>query len=240
MKQWTVEALAHMVDHTYVKANATRSQMEKLCEEAKRYHFAMAAINSGQTSLCKELLKGSDVHVGAAIGFPLGQTTIAAKVFEANDAIQHGADEIDYSINITEVKAKNWTYVEDEMKQIVALCRKHDKICKVILETCYLEKDEIVKICEIAKDVKPDFVKTSSGFGTNGATVEDVSLMKQTVGSSVRVKASGGIRDAKTFKDMVACGAERIGTSAGVAIVEEFQKEAQQNGGFVYIDMKKE
>ena len=240
MKQWTVDALARMIDHTYVKANATRTQMEKLCEEAKHYHFAMAAINSGQTSLCKEFLKDSDVHVGAAIGFPLGQTTIASKLFEENDAIQNGADEIDYSINLTEVKAKNWTYVEEEMKQIVALCRRHNKISKVILETCYLDKDEIVKICEIAKNVKPDFVKTSSGFGTNGATAEDVLLMKQTVGSSVKVKASGGIRDGKTFKEMVACGAERIGTSAGVSIVEEFQKEAQQNGGFIIIEMKNE
>lgn len=240
MKQWTVAELARMIDHTYVKADATREQMEKLCREAKEYHFAMAAINSGQTALCADWLKDSDVHVGAAIGFPLGQTTIAAKVFEAEDAIKNGADEIDYSVNLTEVKAKNWAYVEAEMSQIVALCRKHEKICKVILETCYLEKAEIVKICEIAKSVRPDFVKTSSGFGRDGAKVEDVRLMKQTVGSLVQVKASGGIRDAKTFKEMVACGATRIGTSAGVAIVAEFQKEAAENGGVITIAMETE
>lgn len=238
MKQWTVEQLARMIDHTYVKADTTEEQMEKLCSEAKEYHFAMAAINSGQTVRCARLLRESDVHVGAAIGFPLGQTTIASKVFEAEDAIKNGADEIDYSLNLTEVKAGNWAYVEEEMKQIVELCRRHEKICKVILETCYLEKDEIVKICEIAKNVRPDFVKTSSGFGSAGAKEDDVLLMKQTVGSSVNVKASGGIRDAKTFKEMVACGAVRIGTSAGVSIVEEFRKEAKENGGVISIAMK--
>ena len=135
MKRWTVEELARMIDHTYVKADATRKQMEKLCKEAREYHFAMAAINSSQTALCAEYLRDSDIHVGAAIGFPLGQTTIAAKVFEAEDAIQNGADEIDYMINLTEVKAGNWEYVKEEMQQIVTVCRNNGKLCKVILET---------------------------------------------------------------------------------------------------------
>ena len=156
MKRWTVEELARMIDHTYVKVDATRKQMEKLCKEAREYHFAMAAINSSQTALCAEYLRDSDIHVGAAIGFPLGQTTIAAKVFEAEDAIQNGADEIDYMINLTEVKAGNWEYVKEEMQQIVTVCRNNGKLCKVILETCYLTKDEIKQMCKIAVDVKPD------------------------------------------------------------------------------------
>ena len=201
MKRWTVEELARMIDHTYVKADATRKQMEKLCKEAREYHFAMAAINSSQTALCAEYLRDSDIHVGAAIGFPLGQTTIAAKVFEAEDAIQNGADEIDYMINLTEVKAGNWEYVKEEMQQIVTVCRNNGKLCKVILETCYLTKDEIKQMCKIAVAVKPDFVKTSTGFGSAGATAEDVALMRRCVGTAVKVKASGGIRDARIQKN---------------------------------------
>ena len=235
MKRWTVEELARMIDHTYVKADATRKQMEKLCKEAREYHFAMAAINSSQTALCAEYLRDSDVHVGAAIGFPLGQTTIAAKVFEAKDAIQNGADEIDYMINLTEVKAGNWEYVKEEMQRIVTVCRNNGKLCKVILETCYLTKDEIKQMCKIAVAVKPDFVKTSTGFGSAGATVEDVALMRRCVGTAVKVKASGGIRDARTFKNMVASGALRIGTSAGVSIVKELQTEAFKHSGYIAI-----
>ena len=219
MKRWTVEELARMIDHTYVKADATRKQMEKLCKEAREYHFAMAAINSSQT----------------ALGFPLGQTTIAAKVFEAEDAIQNGADEIDYMINLTEVKAGNWEYVKEEMQQIVTVCRNNGKLCKVILETCYLTKDEIRQICKIAVAVKPDFVKTSTGFGSAGATAEDVALMRRCVGTAVKVKASGGIRDARTFKKMVSSGALRIGTSAGVSIVRELQTEAFKHSGYIAI-----
>ena len=225
MKRWTVEELARMIDHTYVKADATRKQMEKLCKEAREYHFAMAAINSSQTALCAEYLRDSDIHVGAAIGFPLGQTTIAAKVFEAEDAIQNGA----------EVKAGNWGYVKEEMQQIVTVCRNNGKLCKVILETCYLTKDEIKQMCKIAVAVKPDFVKTSTGFGSAGATAEDVALMRRCVGTAVKVKASGGIRDARTFKKMVSSGALRIGTSAGVSIVRELQTEAFKHSGYIAI-----
>ena len=218
MKRWTVEELARMIDHTYVKVDATRKQMEKLCKEAREYHFAMAAINSSLTALCAEYLRDSDIHVGAAIGFPLGQTTIAAKVFEAEDAIQNGADEIDYMINLTEVKAGNWEYVKEEMQQIVTVCRNNGKLCKVILVA-----------------VKPDFVKTSTGFGSAGATAEDVALMRRCVGTAVKVKASGGIRDARTFKKMVSSGALRIGTSAGVSIVRELQTEAFKHSGYIAI-----
>lgn len=236
IKRFSIDELARMIDHTYVKAYATREDMMKLCNEAKEYHFAMAAINSGQTVLCHEQLKGTDIHTGAAIGFPLGQMTIEAKVFEAKDAIDNGADEIDYTLNITEVKAKNWDYVKKEMEEIVKVSHDHNKICKVILETAYLEKEEIVQVCEIAKEVKIDFVKTSTGFDPEGAKAENVRLMKQTVQDEVNVKASGAIRDAQTFKKMVANGAVRIGTSAGVKIIEEFKKEAKD--GFVEIEME--
>ena len=225
MKRWTVEELARMIDHTYVKADATRKQMEKLCKEAREYHFAMAAINSSQTALCAEYLRDSDIHVGAAIGFPLGQTTLECKVFETKDAIEKGADEIDYVINIAELKNKNYDYIKKEMEEIVAECRKAGVISKVIFENCYLTDEEKVKVSEIAKEVKPDFIKTSTGFGTGGATPEDVKLMKTTVGDEVKVKAAGGIRDLKTALQMIEAGAERLGTSAGVEIVEELKKQ---------------
>ena len=238
IKKFSVDQLARMIDHTFVKAYATEEDMTKLCEEAKQYHFGMVAINSGQAKFCHSLLKGTDIHTGAAIGFPLGQTTIASKVFEAKDALENGADEIDYQLNITEVKSKNWDYVKDEMQQITNITHQYGKTCKVILETCYLEKNEIQKICEIACSVQIDFVKTSTGFGSDGAKVEDVKLMKDTVSNLVHVKASGGIRDAATFKKMVSAGAERIGTSAGVSIIKEFEKEAAKNNVYIEIEIQ--
>jgi len=183
----------------------------------------MIAINSSPVVFCKEQLKDTDVHVGAAIGFPLGQTTIKTKVAETEDAIANGADEIDYVINIGQLKNKNYEYLEEEMRSIVDVCRAHNVMSKVIFEICYLEKEEIVIMSEIAKRVKPDFIKTSTGFGTSGATIEDVKLMKQTVGNEVKVKAAGGIRDLATFMAMIEAGAERIGTSNGVQIVEEYR-----------------
>ena len=160
----------------------------------------MVAINQVQSGLCAKLLSGTDIHIGAAISFPLGQTTIASKVFDTKDAIANGANEIDYVVNQTEIKAGNWDYIKDEMTQIVAACHEKDVTCKVIFENCYLNDDEKIKLCEIAKEVKPDYIKTSTGFGTGGATFDDVKLMKEHVGNEVKVKAAGGIRDAKTFK----------------------------------------
>ena len=221
MTKMTKQDLAKMIDHTNLKAFATEADMQKLCEEAKTYGFAMVAINSGQSERCAAFLKDSDVHVGAAIGFPLGQTTIATKVFETEDAILNGADEIDYLINITELKAKNYAFMKEEMKQIVDICRKHNVISKVIFENCYLTKDEIIKMCEIANEVKPDFIKTSTGFGTSGATLEDVQLMRKHADPAIKVKAAGGIRDLKTALAFVEAGAERIGTSCGIDIIEE-------------------
>ena len=221
----TVEQLANMIDHTNLKAFADDAAFEKLCDEAKKYNFKMVAINPAQTVRCKKKLEGSPVHVGAAIGFPLGQTTLECKIFETKDAIVKGADEIDYVINVAELKNKNYDYIKKEMEEIVKICREAGKTSKVIFENCYLTDDEKRKVAEIAKEVKPDFIKTSTGFGTGGATVEDVKLMKSVVGDEVKVKAAGGIRDLKTALAMIEAGAERLGTSAGVAIVEEYNNQ---------------
>ena len=221
----TVEQLANMIDHTNLKAFADDAAFEKLCDEAKKYNFKMVAINPAQTVRCKKKLEGSPVHVGAAIGFPLGQTTLECKIFETKDAIEKGADEIDYVINVAELKNKNYDYIKKEMEEIVKICREAGKTSKVIFENCYLTDDEKRKVAEIAKEVKPDFIKTSTGVGTGGATVEDVKLMKSVVGDEVKVKAAGGIRDLKTALAMIEAGAERLGTSAGVAIVEEYNNQ---------------
>ena len=215
------EYLAKMFDHTYLKAFASKKDMEKLCKEAKMINCKMVAINSCQTKLCKQLLKDSDIHVGAAISFPLGQTTIETKLFETKDAIENGADEIDYVVNLTKVKDHDFDYIEDEMRQITKLCHDNKVICKVIFENCYLEKEEIIKLSEIALKVKPDFIKTSTGFGTSGAKVEDVALMKSIVKDEVMVKAAGGIRDLETCMAMIKAGASRIGTSSSLKILEE-------------------
>ena len=164
------------------------------------------------------------MHVGAAISFPLGQTTIETKVFETKNAIENGADEIDYVINIVELKNKNYDYIKREMEAIVAVCRENGVLSKVIFENCYLTKDEIAKVAEIAREVKPDFIKTSTGFGTGGATVEDVKLMKSIVGDDVKVKAAGGIRDLETCLAMIEAGAERIGSSSSIEITEAYAK----------------
>ncbi|RXT58467.1 deoxyribose-phosphate aldolase [Lacticaseibacillus chiayiensis] len=227
MSKYTINQLARMIDHTNLHADATPTDMQKLCQEAKDYHFKMVAINQVQSKRCSELLKGTDIDTGAAISFPLGQTTIESKLFDTQDAIVNGANEIDYVINITELKAKNYDYIQREMEQIVTRCHQSNVLCKVIFENAYLTADEIRKVAEIAKQVQPDFIKTSTGFATgvtpSGATIEDVRLMKQTVGESFRVKAAGGIRDADTFLKMIAAGAERIGTSSGVKIIKELK-----------------
>ena len=226
IKDLTVEKLAGMMDHTFLKAFAVDADLEKLCAEAKEHHFAMVAINPGQVKLCKKLLEGTDVHVGAAISFPLGQTTIEEKVSETKHAIADGSDEIDYVIKIGELKMGNDDYIRKEMEAIVAVCREANVISKVIFETCYLTEDEIRRCAEIAREVKPDFIKTSTGFGTAGATPEHVKLMKDTVGPDVKVKAAGGIRSWETCKAMIEAGAERIGTSSSIKICEEYAANA--------------
>lgn len=226
MNTLTEITLAKMFDHTYLKADASIKEMEKLCEEAKSMGTAMVAVNSCQSAVCKQLLKDTDIHVGAAISFPLGQTTLPVKLFETEDAIRNGADEIDYVVNLTELKNGNWDYIETEMREMTELCHKYHVLCKVIFENCYLTKDEIRRLAEIALVVKPDYIKTSTGFGTGGATLEDVKLMKSVVGDVVKVKAAGGIRSWETCKAMIEAGAERIGTSASLKILEEFRNES--------------
>jgi len=213
-----------MVDHTLLKAYVMDDDFMELCKQADAYGFKMVAINPAAVEVCKKALADSPVHVGAAVGFPLGQTTLECKIFETRDAIEKGADEIDYVINIVQLKNKNYGYIKKEMQSIKDICAAKNVICKVILETCYLTGEEIIKVCEIAKEVKPDFVKTSTGFGTDGATLEYVRLMKQVVGDAVEVKAAGGIRDLDTALAMVEAGATRLGTSAGIAIIQEYDK----------------
>lgn len=163
-------------------------------------------------------------HLFEAIAFPLGQTSIASKVFETKDAIKNGADEIDYVINLTKAKEHDYAYLKDEMQQIVTCCKDAGVVCKVIFENCYLNDGEKIALCQIAKEVQPDFIKTSAGFGTGSATVEDVALMVAQVGD--KVKAASGIRDAKSFLAMIQAGAQRIGTSSGITIMEELKNKS--------------
>lgn len=229
MVTYNIHELANMIDHTNLQTDATIEDMKKLCDEAVKYGFKMVAINQVQSKLCAEYLKGSGVDVGAAVGFPLGQTSIAAKVFETKDAIENGATEIDYVINLSEVKNNNYDYVKDEMKQIVEVCKSNNVISKVIFENAYLNDHEITKLSKIAKEIKPDFIKTSTGMASSGAKVEDVSLMKKTAGNDVKVKAAGGIRDVDTFIKMIENGAERIGASSGIQIIEELKEYLEKN-----------
>ena len=191
--QRTLEEITQYIDHTLLKPYASKEAMQAFCNEAKELKVKMVAINSYYTKFCKELLKDTTIHVGAAISFPLGQTTIAVKAFETIEAIKDGADEIDYVLNLAKVKDGDFTYIKEEMETIVKICREAGIISKVIFENCYLTKDEIRKCAQIAKEVKPDFIKTSTGFGTSGALIEDVKIMLETVDGVCKVKAAGGI-----------------------------------------------
>jgi len=224
MPVYTIDDFARMIDHTNLKAYASAADMQTLCDEAKHYHFKMVAVNQVQSKLCSELLKGTDIDTGAAISFPLGQTSIESKEFDTQDAIRNGANEIDYVINITELKNGNYAYLKDEMTRIVAICHQAGVPCKVIFENCYLTTDETRHMAEIAREVKPDFIKTATGFGTGGATVADVALMKSVVGDTVKVKAAGGIRNSDDFLAMIKAGADRIGCSAGIKIIAALQE----------------
>ena len=206
------------IDHTLLKAFATSDEIRKLCEEAKKYNFKSVCVNPVNVALAKECLEGSDVLVCTVIGFPLGANTKEIKAFETIDAIKNGADEVDMVINIGKAKEHNYKYIEDEIKMVVAASA--GKTTKVIIETCYLNDEEKINCCLAAKNAKATFVKTSTGFGTSGATASDVRLMRETVGPDMGVKASGGIRNLDDLKLMVENGATRIGASSGVAIME--------------------
>ncbi|MWN90198.1 deoxyribose-phosphate aldolase [Gilliamella sp. Pra-s65] len=208
---------AKYIDHTLLAMNATKDQITKLCEEAKQYHFYSVCVNSGYVPLVASLLKGSDVKVCSVVGFPLGAMLTSAKAFETEMAVKAGAQEIDMVINVGWLKSNDWDAVKQDIEAVFNACGAVP--LKVILETCLLTKDEIVKVCEICKQIGVAFVKTSTGFSVSGATVEDVKLMRDTVGNAMGVKASGGIRDRQTAEKMVQAGASRLGASAGIAIV---------------------
>jgi deoxyribose-phosphate aldolase len=206
------------IDHTILKATASSSDVQKLCEEAIEHEFYSVCVNGCYVADAKQLLQGTDVKVAAVVGFPLGAMTTAAKVFEAKEAIENGASEIDMVINVAKLKDGEFEYVENEIRQIKEAIG--DNVLKVIIETCYLTDEEKVKACELSLVAKADFVKTSTGFGTGGATYEDVKLMKSVVGDNAKVKASGGVRDKETAQKYVELGAERLGTSSGISIME--------------------
>lgn len=211
--------LNKMIDHTLLKADARKDQIVTLCNEAKEYDFASVCVNSGWVSLCKELLEGSDVKVCTVVGFPLGAMSTAAKAFEAKQAVADGADEIDMVLNIGALKDGNDELVQKDIEAVVEAIS--GKCIKVILETCLLNKDEIVRACKLCMNAKADFVKTSTGFSTSGATVEDVKLMKDTVKDQCKVKAAGGVRTFADMEAMIAAGADRIGTSKGIQLLDQ-------------------
>ena len=206
------------IDHTILKATASSSDVQKLCEEAIEHEFYSVCVNGCYVADAKQLLQGTDVKVAAVVGFPLGAMTTAAKVFEAKEAVENGASEIDMVINVAKLKDGEFEYVENEIRQIKEAIG--DNVLKVIIETCYLTDEEKVKACELSLAAKADFVKTSTGFGTDGATYEDVKLMKSVVGDNAKVKASGGVRDKETAQKYINLGAERLGTSSGIDIVK--------------------
>ena len=210
--------IASYIDHTMLAPQATVSQIRKLCEEAVKYHFASVCVNSCHVALCAELLKGTGVNVCTVVGFPLGAMSTKAKAFEAECAVADGAVEIDMVINVGALKDENWTFVEDDIRAVKKACG--GKILKVILETCLLTDDEIVRACQLSEAAGADYVKTSTGFSKGGATAEAVSLMRKTVGDRLGVKASGGIRDRESALKMIEAGASRLGCSAGVKIME--------------------
>ncbi|NMB95444.1 MAG: deoxyribose-phosphate aldolase [Clostridiaceae bacterium] len=211
-----------LIDHTLLKPEATSENIEKLCKEAIEYGFASVCVNPCRVKQASRLLKGSDVKVCTVIGFPLGASTSETKAFETVNALANGADEVDMVINIGALKEKNYELVEKDIIAVVEAA-KGKAVVKVILENCLLEKDEIIRACEICKKAGADFVKTSTGFNKSGATCEDVKLMRKTVKDKMGVKAAGGIRDLKTAKAMIEAGASRIGTSSSVKIIGELK-----------------
>lgn len=226
----TPETFAAMIDHTFLKPFGKPADIERLCDEARRYGFAMVAVNPAETARCVDLLRGSGVRTGAAIGFPLGQNTSETKAFEIRDAIAKGAGEIDMVINLRALQSGDHELVQAELDDLAAVCRASGVISKVILETCYLNDDEKRSVCRMACAAGVDFVKTSTGFGTGGATVADILLMREAVGPAMGVKASGGVRTLDAALSMIRAGATRIGTSSGVALVEELRTRLAGEG----------
>lgn len=213
------------IDHTVLSQDADEKKIDKLIAEAKDHDFASVCVNSCWTKKCAEALKDSDVNVCVVVGFPLGAMDTKSKAFETKTAIENGADEIDMVINVGWLKSGRYSDVEDDIREVKKACG--DKHLKVIIECCLLTEEEKVKACELSEKAGADFVKTSTGFSKGGATVEDVALMRKTVGDRLGVKAAGGIRDGKTAVAMIEAGASRLGCSAGIKIIEETDPNAE-------------
>ena len=216
--------IASYIDHTVLAADAAKSSIEKICLEAKEHHFASVCINSCWVPMAAEILKDTGVNVCTVVGFPLGAMSTKAKAYEAKVAVDEGATEVDMVINIGALKSGMYREVEDDIRACKEACG--DKVLKVIIETCLLTESEKVMACELSEKAGADFVKTSTGFSKAGATVEDVALMRRTVSDKVKVKAAGGIRNFETAKAMIDAGADRLGCSAGIAIVKGEESDA--------------
>lgn len=220
-KKYDRNFIASIIDHTLLKPNATKNDIIKLCEEAKKYRFFSVCVNPWYVKFVSKLLENTKIKVSTVVGFPLGANTTEVKVFEAKKALEDGADEIDMVINITALKSSEYDLVLKDIEAVRDITT--GKVLKVIIETAYLTTEEKIKVCELAKEAKVDFVKTSTGFAPSGATVEDVTLVKKIVGDGIGVKASGGIRTLQDVINMLEAGATRIGTSSSVEIIEEKQ-----------------
>lgn len=216
--------IASMIDHTLLKPEATLEQVKKICREAVEYKFASVCVNSGFVPEVSKMLRGSGVKTCSVVGFPLGAMSPRAKAEETRDVIENGAEEVDMVINVGAVKSGNWDLVKQDIEAVVNAARGK-ALVKVIIETCLLNDEEKVKACTLSKMAGADFVKTSTGFSTGGATVDDIKLMRQAAGPTMGVKASGGVKDYKTALAMIEAGATRIGTSSGIAIVKNEKNE---------------
>lgn len=214
-----------LIDHTVLKADTPKETVKRIFDEAIEYDFASVCINPCHVKYASDYLKDSDVKVCTVIGFPLGATTSATKAFETSDAIANGADEIDMVMNIGAMKDKDYDYVCKDIKAVVEAAK--GKTVKVILETCLLTKEEIIEACKLCQKAGADFVKTSTGFSTRGATIEDVEIMKATVGDSMKVKAAGGVRTYDDMVKIVEAGADRIGTSAGCSLMQGKESKSE-------------
>ncbi len=236
-RNWTMnelklneQKLNKYFDHTLLKPEATPDQIDALCREAIEGAFYSVCVNSCYVPRVSKALSGSDVKTCAVVGFPLGACSTETKVFETKYVCREGAHEVDMVLNVGMLRAKEYDFVGNDISGVVKAAHDAGSKVKVILETCLLSNDEIVKACELSREAGADFVKTSTGFNSGGATVEDVKLMKETVGDALKVKASGGIRDLKTVIAMIQAGADRIGASAGVKIMEEAKQEGIATG----------
>lgn len=210
---------ANKIDHTMLKADASTETILRYCEEAKEHHFASVCVNTCHAALVASALAGTGIHTCCVVGFPLGAMITSAKAFEASEAVKAGADEIDMVINIGALKDKNWEFVKNDIQEVVEAARP--ALVKVIIETCLLTKEEKIKACQLSQEAGAAFVKTSTGFSSGGATVEDVTLMKKTVGSNLQVKASGGIRTPEFAEQLLHAGADRLGVGNGILLLKK-------------------